>query len=149
MTRNIAITLLVTISLIFVIFSLSRLSTDVGLSHWEADFPGYVKSVRLQEESNKPMAVFFHTDWCTSCKTLRENILSTPEVQAFMENFHPVKINPENSPYEETLAQEFGVMGYPSFYVVDQGGDRVQQIHKTFGVSPEQFIAQLALAADL
>jgi thiol:disulfide interchange protein len=133
---------------ILIIAALTSFAKDVGLNDWESDLPGYVKSVKLQHESDKPMAVFFYTEWCSSCKSLREDVLSSAEVQAFMKDLHPVKINPETSAYEETLAQEFGVVGYPSFYIVKENGEVVTQIQRTTQISPAQFISQLRQAID-
>ena len=117
----------ISVSLVFMVSMLKGFTQDTSLSDWGNNFPGYIEASQLQSVSAKPVALFFHTDWCSSCKTLREQVLSSPEVQAFMQNLHPVQINPEISAYEETLAQEFGVMAYPSFFLVMENGDVVKQ----------------------
>ncbi len=133
----------ISVSLVFMVSMLKGFTQDTSLSDWGNNFPGYIEASQLQSVSAKPVALFFHTDWCSSCKTLREQVLSSPEVQAFMQNLHPVQINPEISAYEETLAQEFGVMAYPSFFLVMENGDVVKQINRTTNISPAQFVTQL------
>ena len=135
------------ISLIFIVVQLSNFSRDTSLNNWAQGFEGYVKTSRLQADTGKPMAVFFYTDWCTSCKQLREEILSSPEVSEYMANVHPVKVNPESDVLENRLAQEFGVIGYPSFFIVDAGTDKIKPIRRTANITPEQFVAQLEAAA--
>ena len=136
------------LSSLLIFTALSSFARNVALNDWESDLPGYIKSVKLQNSSDKPIAVFFYTDWCSNCKALREEVLSSTEVQAFMKDLHPVKINPETSAYEETLAQEFGVVGYPSFFIIKQNGEVVRQIRRTTQISPAQFISQLRAAID-
>lgn len=133
----------ISVSLVFMMSMLKGFTQDTSLSDWGNNFPGYIEASQLQSVSAKPIALFFHTDWCSSCKTLREQVLSSSEVKAFMQNLHPVQINPEISAYEETLAQEFGVMAYPSFFLVMENGDVVKQISRTTNISPAQFVTQL------
>jgi len=134
---------LVSVATVFIVLQLSKFSVDVSLSGWEQDISGYIKVSRQQAETNKPIALFFYTDWCSSCKELRENILATAEVKSYFEGVHPVKINPENGVMENKLAEDFGVVGYPSFYLVQAETGAIEQIRKTYKITPDEFVQQI------
>ena len=131
---------------IFIVASLKNHSLDTSLSQWGDDYQGYAEASELQKTSNQPMAVFFYTDWYSNCKALREQVLASAEVESFMKNVHAVKVNPEAGIDEDLLANKFGVFGYPSFYMVMEGGRVVKQIQRTANISPEQFVAQMQQA---
>ncbi|MDH3325273.1 MAG: thioredoxin family protein [Gammaproteobacteria bacterium] len=133
----------------FMIIQLNNFAQDSSLNSWNEGVPGYIASIREQKTSSKPIALFFYTDWCPNCKKLREEILSTPEVQAFMAELLPVKINPEKGPLENQLSEEYGVFGYPTVIIVPGAGKQPTVIRRTSNITPAQFIEQCrqALAA--
>lgn len=133
---------------LFVVSQLSRFSNDASLSDWNQGFDGYLKASREQVQTDKPMALFFYTDWCSSCKALRENILASPEVREHMGSMLLVKVNPEYGPVENQLAEDFGVLGYPSFFVVDVQSGKTTQIRRTSNITPQQFVEQLVSAVS-
>ena len=132
-------------AILFIGIQLSNFSKDTSLKNWANGFEGYVKSSRVQRESTKPIALLFYTDWCSSCKALRENILSADEVKQALTDFHPVKVNPERGSVNQALAKEYGVKGYPTFLVVNANGS-VKLIQRTSGIGPAEFVAQLHAA---
>ena len=131
------------ISLAFIGIQLKQFAHDASLNNWNSGFEGYINSSRWQKSSEKPIALFFYTDWCPNCKRLREEILSNQTVDAYLTAFKPVKINPELGPLEDKLAQEFGVFAYPSIFIVPADGSKSIPIRRTSNISPEEFIAQL------
>jgi len=135
-------TVIIIISLSFITIQLSRLALDVSLDSWEQGAEGYVKASREQQETGNLIALYFYTDWCENCKYLREEVLSKPNVSSHFSNVHPVKINPERGLQENSLAEQYGVIAYPSFYLVDKNTGKIQKIHKT-NVTPERFIEQI------
>lgn len=145
---NKKLTILVVILLgVAVIFSaLHNLSRDVSLSDWASQASGYSDAFEQQKLSGKPMAVLFYTDWCAACKTLKAEVLSSPEVQDYMKTVHAVKINPEMGQDAANLAKQFGVKGYPMFFMVLNNGQEVKYIRRTSHITPEQFITQLEKA---
>lgn len=126
----------------FMLIQLNNFAQDSSLNNWKEGVAGYVSSMRDQKVSNKPIILFFYTDWCPNCKTLRENILSTIEVQNFIGELLPVKINPENGPLENQLSEEFGVFGYPTIIVLPNGDKPPTTIKRTANITPTQFIEQ-------
>lgn len=144
--RKLSIMAAVLLGLAFIVFGLANLSRDVSLNGWESQAAGYAKALQQQKQSGKPIVVLFYTDWCASCKVLKAEILSSPEVEAFIKNeVLAVKINPERGADVASLAKEFGVIGYPMVFVVlnKQSGVEIQWIRKTSRISPQQFVEQI------
>ena len=119
---------------------LQKLAVDVSLSQWHSNAAGYQTALAEQANTGKPLAVFFHTDWCSSCKQLRKDVLVSEPFNQFLPNVIPVKINPESGPVERAIADQFGVMGYPTFLLVSSNPERVMPIRGTSNVKPEEFV---------
>jgi len=133
-------------SLTFIVIQLNQFAHDASLNNWNSGFEGYINSSRWQQNTKKPIALFFYTDWCSNCKKLREEILSDQSVDAYLKALMPVKINPELGPLEDKLAQEFGVFAYPSVFIMPADGSESIPIRRTSNISPNEFIAQLEQA---
>jgi thiol:disulfide interchange protein len=134
------ILLIVAAALILPGVLLSQLAVDVSLRQWRENAAGYKLALEEQSRTGKPLALFFHTDWCASCKQLRENVLASDRFNQFLPNVIPVKINPETSGLEKAIADRFGVMGYPTFLLVSTQPDRIVPIRRTANVKPEAFV---------
>jgi thioredoxin-related protein len=123
-------------------FQLSRFTLDASLRQWHSGAEGYKSALALQKSSLKPIALFFHTDWCSSCKKLRETVLASPEFDEYLKNVIPVKINPESGLKERQIADSYGVTGYPTFLLIDFNGQKVTRIRTSQNLTPQQFIEQ-------
>jgi thiol:disulfide interchange protein len=119
---------------------LSQLAVDVSLRQWHENAPGYQLALQEQSRTGKPLALFFHTEWCASCKQLRKEILVSESFVQFLSQVIPVKINPENSHLEKAIADRFGVMGYPTFLLVSSNPNKVIPIRSTSNIKPEAFV---------
>jgi thiol:disulfide interchange protein len=128
---------------------LSQFAVDATLRHWHEGASGFQTALALQNTSHKPIAVFFHTDWCTNCKKLRENVLSSPEFDLYLKNVIPVKINPETGLKERQLADNYGVLGYPTFLMIEPNLKTVTRIRTSNNLSPQQFIDQCKAAQQI
>lgn len=84
---------------------------------WYEGATGYQKAMREAREDGTPVAVYFYTDWCGYCRQLDEGLLSQPRVQEPFRYLVKVKINPEQGQAERAIADEYGVSGYPSFFI--------------------------------
>ncbi len=142
------LTALVLVAGVFIVSQLNRFGNDASLSDWHQGIAGYIQAVRDQSRSGAPMALFFYTDWCPNCRKLREQVLSSEEVRGYLANLQRVRINPENGPAEDRLAREFGVVAYPSFFIVDAASGEARLIRRTSNITPAQFIEQLREAAN-
>lgn len=118
---------------------LYRYSVDTSLNDWHEGVEGYIKASRMQQETGKPVLVFFYTDWCSNCQSLREKVLANDDVKNFLGKTIPVKINPENGPMENQISKEFGIIGYPSLFLISST-QQIQSINGISNITPEQFI---------
>ena len=137
---------IIVVSIVFMVMQLSRYALDVSLSSWGSGVDGYTQANLNHSVTGKPVALFFYTDWCENCEALREQVLATEQVTDYFKNLHPVKINPELGSMENKLAESYGVIGYPTFLLVDYSTGRQEQIHEVFNVTPEQFIEHVQQA---
>ena len=124
----------------FMISLLAHFSRDISLSAWYDGAQGYVAAVAEQKRTGKPIALLFYTDWCSSCKKLKEDVLISPEVKKYINGILPVKVNPETNRAAKALADRFGVKGYPTFYVIPANSAQAVLINRTSNVTPEQFV---------
>jgi len=133
-------------------YQLSQFATDASLNHWHNGASGYKAALEQQKKSGKSIALFFHTDWCSSCKNLRETILSSKEFDRFAQDLIPVKINPEMSLEGQRIADKYRVIGYPTFLIISNNSSKdmrkVTPIRTRLNMAPEKFIASCKKALD-
>jgi thioredoxin-related protein len=129
-------------ALFLISLALSQFAVDTTLRHWYAGAEGYQAALQLQKTSHKPIALYFHTDWCKNCKRLREKVLTSPEVKQYFLNTIPVKINPEIGLKEQQIADSYGVRGYPTFFMVTGNPKTVKRIGTPHNLSAQQFVDQ-------
>ncbi len=94
----------------------SRVSTS--FQGWFEDAAGYQQALKAQEQTKKPILLYFYATWCPHCKHFAASVLSDPKMQTFVKAYPHVRIAPDNGQAEKTLMSEFGAQGYPTFYVV-------------------------------
>jgi thiol:disulfide interchange protein len=123
---------------------------------WYEGSTGYEKALQEAREDGTPLAVYFYTDWCGYCRQLDKGLLSKPEVQQPFQYLVKVKINPEQGQAERAIADQYGVTGYPSFFVLpsaDGQAERVAgQVQEGGGWrlrTPDEFVARCEQAAEL
>ncbi|VAW47137.1 hypothetical protein MNBD_GAMMA03-150 [hydrothermal vent metagenome] len=134
----------------FVIFNgLKNLSKEVSLKDWLSQAEGYGEAITQHQQTEKPILVLFYTDWCGSCKVLKADLLTSPDVKQFInDSLIAVKINPERDMDSANLATQFNVIGYPMLFVVQEKGQVVRLVRKTHRITSEQFIIQLQRAMN-
>lgn len=107
------------------------------------------KMDKAQEQSKAtglPIFVLFTgTSWCSYCIKLEEAVFSKAEFKTFADkNLVLLKLDfgPGGSPSnkkDETLAKEFGVTGYPTYFLTDAEGKRLASGGFTEGINPTKF----------
>lgn len=99
-------------------------------SRWHQDAEGYRQALALQEETQQPVLVYFHTDWCGYCRQLERELLDHYEVEGYLQEVLKVKINPEHGADERGISRSFGVTGYPSLFAKGYGRRGFRRIQR-------------------
>jgi len=117
----------------------------VGTRGWYRDVAGYEKALDERERSDgKALVVYFHAPWCPHCKRFRQDYLSHRAMRRFLDGAIRVHVDAESSPEAAGLATEWGVRGFPSFFVVPAGTERPERLHPFLGdvtLDPVEFAA--------
>ena len=117
---------------------------------WYEGASGFERGIEEAQREGKPLAVYFYTDWCPYCRELERDLLSRAKVEDFLKYLVKIRVNPENGRRERLLANEYGVKGYPSFFIQSAPGATPRKIRRSDrdGLkSPEEFVATLERAA--
>jgi thiol-disulfide isomerase/thioredoxin len=127
---------------------------DLVSRSWYSGAGEYVTAMDAHRSMQTPLLVYFYTGWCPYCKKLDQEILPTEEVAQFMRSVNKVRINPEAGPDERALADQFGVRGYPSVFIIPVNSDAPIKIYpfkkvgETFvAVTPSEFITECEQAS--
>jgi thioredoxin-related protein len=116
---------------------------------WIEDMP---KARQLARELNKPMLLdFTGSDWCGWCIRLEREVFSQAEFQDYArKNLIAVKLDfPRRKQQSDalkkqnqTLAEEFGIEGFPTLIVLSPDGKRLGALGYMPG-GPTAFLAKL------
>lgn len=115
-------------------------------SDWRSSAGGYNQAIFEQTHDKVPLIVYFRTDWCGFCKALDAEVFANEKVQAYLEGFALVKVNPDSSTANKELAKQFGVTGYPSVFVV-RAGEKPVKVSVSGDKGADAFIATVRKAA--
>lgn len=115
---------------------------------WLNGAPGYERAVQMQRELKVPLVVYFYTDWCPFCRTLDSQYFNAPPVQNYLRGVVRVRINPEHGRSERDLATQFGVTGFPTFFIVRKISSLPIRVHPFRRGAPDLSPAQFASAIN-
>lgn len=74
----------------------------------EIEWMGFEKLEDSLQANNKPVLVYFYTDWCVYCKKMDKNAFLNPEiVSKINKDFYAVKMNAESLDSVEFEGQTF------------------------------------------
>ena len=105
---------------------------------WYQGVEGYDKAVEEYRQTNKPMVIYMSVGWCPYCRRFEKEVLSSPLVQNLLRDKIKVNINPESGKRENALAFQYGVRGFPSFFLHPPQPAGAVQLYT--GVTPEKFV---------
>ncbi len=89
---------------------------------------GFETALKRSQYSGKPIALFVYTDWCPYCAKFDKYLLSNNRVRSYLGDILYVRLNPEKSNQARMIADNLGVTGYPSFFMVTDGGQSAHRI---------------------
>lgn len=115
--------------------------------HWLTDFDAAKTQARTQ---NKRLLInFTGSDWCQPCIRLNKQVFRQPEFSEYaaknlvlLEVDFPrtKKQSPEQQAANEKLANQFGVEGFPTVFLLDANGQPLGELGSGAG-GPKPFIA--------
>ena len=129
-------------------------AAEFETTDWFEGADGFEQALEVAKQDQKPLLVYFRTDWCPYCKQFEKQLLSDSKVLRFTEDVVKVTINPEVGSDENRLAAAYSVRGFPAIFMHPVEG-RPRQIRRTVmrdnGVqlqTPEEFVETLSRAAQ-
>lgn len=90
---------------------------------WHEGAQGYERALEEAKGNQRPIALYFYTDWCGFCRKLERDVLTQPAMKPCLSSVIPVKVNPEKGPQESLLARKFGVSSFPRFFITEPKGN--------------------------
>lgn len=105
---------------------------------WYQGASGYEKAIEEYRRTNKPMVVYMSVTWCPYCRKFEKEVLSSPRVQNVLRDMIKVALNPESGGRENAIAFQYGIRGFPSFFLHPPQPAGAVQLYT--GVSPERFV---------
>lgn len=89
------------------------------------------KTYEKAQAKNKPMIVFFYTDWCGFCQRFAPTFNKVEKNRNIKKKFAIAYVNCEEERNREVV-EEYQIKGFPSVFVVDKDGKRTQLENGTF-----------------
>jgi thioredoxin-related protein len=127
---------------------------DFDSKGWLRGGEGLIEALQKVEKDQKPLVLYFFTDWCGYCRQFEKALLGTRQVKSFLNTGYAVMINPDEGARENGIAQYYRVMGYPAFFVYGQKSGKMIRVdrHRMVGgrpqlLSPEEFIQAIKEAS--
>jgi len=105
---------------------------------WYQGAYGYEQAIEEYKRTNKPMVVYMSVPWCPYCRKFEKEVLSSPLVQNMLKDKIKVTLNPESGSRENAIAFQYGIRGFPSFFLHPPQPASAVQLYT--GVTPEQFV---------
>jgi len=91
------------------------------------------KSLQKAQATDKPVLVFFYTDWCGFCQRFVPTFYKISKMPKIKKNLAIAYVNCEKQENHKIM-EEYGVQGFPTVYVIDAQGKRTQLDNSTFFV---------------
>ncbi len=120
---------------------------------WLTNVPGMLEAAQEYEKGEKPIFVYFYTDWCGYCRQFERELLGSDEVADYMSSILAVRVNPESGRGEAELGRRYGVSSFPALFVHSSESKtitRVQRMEMVDGrpklLSPDAFIDMIKQA---
>jgi len=134
--------------------AVSAWAVEFSTVDWYQGAEGFERAVEEAQRYQKPMFVYFRTDWCGYCKQFERQLLSDQKVIDHMNGVIKVTINPEAGSAENQIAAAYRVRGYPAIFMHPPVLEQPRAIRRTkmsngrVGLqSPDEFVETLVRAA--
>lgn len=84
--------------------------------------------------TEKPMIVWFYTDWCRYCQKFAPTFKKVTNKKTIKKEYATAYVNAED-PVNEQIVKEYKVEGYPTVYLINK--DKKEQLEPTLLFSPD------------
>jgi len=99
-------------------FAVSDRALSFDFPEWEHGASGHRNALKIAQEEEMPLIVYFHTEWCKWSKRMNNEYLASYKVRDFLDGVPKVEINPDKGAAEKELCNKtYRVKGYPTFLV--------------------------------
>ncbi len=99
---------------------------------WEGFSDGMAKG----KQSDKPILLYFHADWCTYCKKLKKTTFKNKAVLNYLaQNFVSISVDSDKN---KKLSNQWHVTGLPTLWFLEPDGSKISKIPGY--VNADQFI---------
>ncbi len=102
---------------LFIVLFIPNRILAYDFSDWSHGASGYNDAIQEAINKDKPLILYFNTDWCKWCKKMNSDYLASYAVKQFLSDIPKVEINPDKGAAEKALTNKYRVTGYPSFLV--------------------------------
>jgi thiol:disulfide interchange protein len=140
--------------LLVLLVAVPVLAIEFSTVDWFEGADGFERAVEEAQRFQKPLFVYFRTDWCGYCKQFERNLLSDQTVIDHMDDVIKVTINPESGTAENQIAMAYQVRGYPAIFMHPPVLEQPRAVRRTkmrdgrVGLqSPGEFVETLTRAA--
>jgi protein disulfide-isomerase len=139
-----------TIVALLCFFAAGLISHAADAVTWSTDYQAAL--AQAKSEKRNVMLFFTGSDWCSWCKKLNKEILSTPEFSKYAAeklilvelDFPRSKAQPAGVKAQNAkLQNEFKIEGYPTVIVLNNAGKKVGELGYQEG-GPQPFIEALS-----
>ncbi len=125
---------ILTLFLLVVIGCSENNAVDKSKIKWEEKIE---TAIKIAKEENKAILVnFTGSDWCVWCKKLDGEVFSQAEFAEYANNNlilvkldfpRSIQQSSETKQYNNSLAQKYGIRGFPTILIFDKNGNPVAQ----------------------
>ena len=97
-----------------------------AVSSSKIDWKNYSEGITAAKNLNKPVFLYFRSDWCTYCKKMETVTFADDKVQAELnENYISIFVDTGK---EQDIAGQWGIRGVPVAWFLKADGTRISQL---------------------
>lgn len=92
----------------------------------DIDWKGYLQGLEVAKDAKKPVFLYFHAEWCTYCKKLKQTTFKNSAVLEYLKNnFISIKVDTDK---KRELAKQWNVKGLPTLWFLESDNSKISSI---------------------
>lgn len=134
--------------ILYFLLSSSSIVSANAINGWPNGTASYKKIHTAASKDQRPLLVYFYTDWCSYCKRLNREYIKSALFQELSGGLYKVQINPEKSRKAERLFKvKYQGTGYPTVIVSIPGLSKQFRKYHPFSrqgdMTPGEYVNQI------